>query len=554
MTQPGCVPALPDSVESRRSLARAMSWDRSLPEELVAQLWENPHELLASGEVLQDKPRCTVVRIDHGAGSWVLKYHNWGGLYPTARKTLRRAPAYQCWLDGRELAAQGLPTPLPRAVVERRIGPFGLCSYLLTDFIPGTSLYRLIRSDEPPADVAAELAEQVAGIWRQFEALRVSHNDLKPENFQVDDEGRVWLIDLEKMRHHKSLSAMLPKLREDAKRFLHPRLWHVAPDAAEIFRQRLLETTAAGQAALASRDDRHPLVQTVPVEPAMKNKLTVLIPCKDEVKNIRACIESVRDIADEILVADSGSTDGTLDVVRSLGDCRIIEREYINSADFKNWAIPQAEHPWVLVVDADERVTPDLAKEIQCILAGEPDQDGYRIERRTYFFGHLIKYGNCWSDSPLRLFRRECRYQVRNVHADVIVSSGKVGKTKSKFLHYTCWTIDAYMKTLNRYTTWSAQDMHKRGRRATILSTIVHAPWRFFHTYFLRLGFLDGWAGLQVSILSSCYICVKLAKLWEMDFALPQPDPEARTPSGSLKLFNPESAGPDSPSELKPAV
>ena len=100
----------------------------------------------------------------------------------------------------------------------------------------------------------------------------------------------------------------------------------------------------------------------------MTAKLTVLIPCKDERRNIRACIESVQAIADEMLIADSGSTDGTLDIVRDIGGCRIIEREYINSANFKNWAIPQAKHEWVLVVDADERVTPELADEIREVL------------------------------------------------------------------------------------------------------------------------------------------------------------------------------------------
>ena len=101
-------------------------------------------------------------------------------------------------------------------------------------------------------------------------------------------------------------------------------------------------------------------------------KLTVIIPCKNERLNIRPCIESVRAIADEVLVADSGSTDGTLEIVRSMGGCRVIEREYVHSGDFKNWAIPQAAHPWVLILDADERVTPLLATEIKQVLAASP--------------------------------------------------------------------------------------------------------------------------------------------------------------------------------------
>jgi len=108
----------------------------------------------------------------------------------------------------------------------------------------------------------------------------------------------------------------------------------------------------------------------------MPAKLTVLIPCRNEAANILACIESVRGVADEILVADSLSTDETLEIVRRTGCCRIIEREFVNHADFKNWAIPQAAHPWVLVVDADERMTAALAAEIREILnRDDPSKD-----------------------------------------------------------------------------------------------------------------------------------------------------------------------------------
>ena len=270
----------------------------------------------------------------------------------------------------------------------------------------------------------------------------------------------------------------------------------------------------------------------------MSQRLTVLIPCKDEAQNIRACVESVRAVADEIIVADSGSTDATLDIVRSIGGCRIVEREYINSANFKNWAIPQAKHPWVLVVDSDERVTFELAAEIRCVLTEGPKHDGYRIQRDNYFFGHPIRHGICHDDAPLRLFRRDYRYQERRVHADVVVPSGNVGRLDARFEHYTVWTVERYLKTLDRYTTWAAQDKFHSGKQATILGTLFRAPMKFFQSYVIHRGFLDGWAGLQVSILSACYVAIKEAKLWEYQHALPQPN-STQDSASSLRLFNP---------------
>jgi glycosyltransferase involved in cell wall biosynthesis len=246
-------------------------------------------------------------------------------------------------------------------------------------------------------------------------------------------------------------------------------------------------------------------------------QLTVIIPCKDEAHNIQACIESVRGLGDEILVADSGSTDGTLEIVNQMGGCRIIEREYVNSADFKNWAIPQATHPWVLIVDADERVTGELAAEIHSLLAGTPALDAYRMDRQNYFLGHRIKHSGWNSATVTRLFRRAvCRYTQRRVHADVEVASGKIGKLKGKFLHYTCHDLRRYIAKLNRYTTWSAQDMYEAGRRVGYLGLLLRPPARFWQFYIWRGGFLDGAAGLVVCMTMACYTVMKYAKLWEL--------------------------------------
>lgn len=255
----------------------------------------------------------------------------------------------------------------------------------------------------------------------------------------------------------------------------------------------------------------------------MSGKLTVLIPCKNERANIRACIESVRSVADEILVADSGSTDGTLEIARQHAS-RVIEREYVCSADFKNWAIPQASHDWVLVVDADERMTPELASEIRKVIQSQNPQDGYRVAFRTFFLGYELKHGGWSTGTSLRLFRRECRYQTVWVHADVIVPSGRVGKLKHRFLHYTYWSMEQYFEKFNRYTSHGARDMQARGRKASVLNMLFHPPTNFVKFYLLRGGFLDGVPGFLMSALSAYYSFVKHAKLWAKIHGYPQPE------------------------------
>lgn len=247
----------------------------------------------------------------------------------------------------------------------------------------------------------------------------------------------------------------------------------------------------------------------------MTLKLTVLIPCKDERLHIRSCIESVRTVADEILVADSGSKDGTLEIVRSLGGCRIIEREYINSADFKNWAIPQASHEWILVVDADERVTPELAREIRELLADRPLRPAYTVRRDNFFLGHPIRHCGWNTHRPVRLFRREgSRYQARRVHADVHVSTGLAGQLQQPLLHYTALDLDRFIAKQQRYAMWSALDAYDAGKRATWLKMFSHAPLRFLQLYLVRGGFLDGRAGLVVCGLMAYYTFIKDARLW----------------------------------------
>lgn len=262
-----------------------------------------------------------------------------------------------------------------------------------------------------------------------------------------------------------------------------------------------------------------------------RQRLTCLIPCKDERLNIRACIESFQSIADEILIADSGSTDGTLEIVQDVGGCRIVEREYRTSGDFKNWAIPQAENEWILLVDADERVTPELAEEIEAVLAA-PKHDGYWIFRDNHFMGHPVKHCGWNHDKVLRLFRRDLgRYEGPSDHGEVQISTGSVGKLKSRFLHYTVWTYDQLFKKFHRYTMLQAQQWYDQGKKPNLARLTLNPPFRFFRDYVLQLGFLDGLIGFQISMIAAFYCFTKQARLWALHYAKDQPDPEAERKS-----------------------
>lgn len=243
-------------------------------------------------------------------------------------------------------------------------------------------------------------------------------------------------------------------------------------------------------------------------------KLTVIIPCRNEEQMIRDCLESVK-WADEIFVVDSGSTDRTLDIAREYTS-RIVVHEYINSAAQKNWAIPQAAHEWIMVIDCDERATVELQTEIQALLAMEPACDGYEIYRKNTFFGKAVMHCGWERDKVLRLFRRDLgRYQDKHVHAEVIIK-GTVGVLRGKLEHHSYRSFDQYLEKFGRYTTWSALDLKRQGKRATFWRIFSRPVFRFFKMYIMRQGFRDGIAGLVLCWLAAFSVFMKYAKLWVM--------------------------------------
>jgi len=241
--------------------------------------------------------------------------------------------------------------------------------------------------------------------------------------------------------------------------------------------------------------------------------VTVIVLTFNEERNLDDCLKTVS-WADELFVVDSFSTDKTPEIVSRDG-IRFVQHEYVNSATQKNWAIPQATHPWILIVDADERVTPELRDEILKTLE-KPDADGYRIGRQNYFLGKKIRFSGWQNDTVLRLFRRDKgRYQDRHVHADIIID-GSVGALKSKFLHHTFESFDQYLKKYDRYTSWAARDRGKRTKRVRWDHLALRPLGRFLRHYILRLGILDGKEGFIISMMAAYSVFLKYAKLWEI--------------------------------------
>lgn len=245
----------------------------------------------------------------------------------------------------------------------------------------------------------------------------------------------------------------------------------------------------------------------------MHQKLTVIIPCFNEEINLPDALQSV-EWADEIIVVDSFSTDSTVKIATNFG-AKVLQHEFFNDTSQKNWTIPQAQHAWVMCMDADERVTPQLRDELLAFLEA-PDVKGLRLYRQNHFLGQPIRYCGWQDDSVLRVFPRdEGSYPDQLVHADARVD-GPVRACKAKLLHFTFRSFDQYMKKFSQYTAWAAIDRDQKTGRFVALPMMTRPLWRFFKQYILRLGFLDGTAGLVICTMSAFSVFLKYARIWEL--------------------------------------
>ena len=242
------------------------------------------------------------------------------------------------------------------------------------------------------------------------------------------------------------------------------------------------------------------------------NKLSVIVITKDEEKNISDCLQSV-DWADEIIVVDSESSDRTTDLAKKFTD-RVIIKKWEGYVPQKRYALSFAANEWVLSLDADERITPELKDEIVKLLPG--DNSGFKIKRKNFLMNKEITSCGWEKDYQLRLFKKDkTDLNERLVHEKFVIE-GKVGTLNSPMLHYTFSSFKEYFEKINNYTSLKAEELLSKKKKVGGWTIFSHTVSAFFAFFFIRRGFKDGVYGLIISLLHSVSTMMNYIKLWEL--------------------------------------
>ena len=248
----------------------------------------------------------------------------------------------------------------------------------------------------------------------------------------------------------------------------------------------------------------------------MRKTISAVLITHNEAENLPDCLASLQDWVDEIVVVDNHSSDDTVRIAQQHGAKVLQTPDWPGFGLQKNRALDLATCDWVLSIDADERVTPELMAEIQSILATEPMLKAYEIPRLSWYCGKFIRHAGWRPDFVLRLFERDsARFSDDLVH-ERVVPTGKVGQLKHALLHYSYRNFSQVLHKVNAYSSASAQQAFASGKRSSVAGALGHGAWAFFRTYVLRAGFLDGSHGLALSISNAQTSYYKYLKLWQM--------------------------------------
>lgn len=245
--------------------------------------------------------------------------------------------------------------------------------------------------------------------------------------------------------------------------------------------------------------------------------VTVVVLTKNEAGRIRDCLESAR-WADEVLVVDDESTDDTAAIARELG-ARVVTRKMDNEGRHRNWAHTQARNEWILSLDADERVTPELADEIAALFRAGTSDNLYTVPRRNYLGRRWIRHGGWYPSAQIKLFKRsDLKWEETTVHPRAFGTS--VGtQLRGDLIHFTYRDLRDCVDKMNRQTTLEAQKWVADGRRITLGKALWRTLDRFFRAYVSKRGYRDGFLGYVMAVMGGMYQFVSYAKYWELQTA-----------------------------------
>ena len=243
-------------------------------------------------------------------------------------------------------------------------------------------------------------------------------------------------------------------------------------------------------------------------------RVSAVLVCFDEEENVERCLQSLA-WADEIIVVDSFSQDRTVELSRKYTN-KIFQREWSGMVQQRAYAVSLAQNEWVFAIDADEVVTETLRDDVLTRLSeGKKQKNGYYVKRHSYYMGRWINHGGWYPDFKLRLFRKDKAYVGGENPHDKCFVQGRTAKLKGEMIHYPYKNISRQLRTIDTYSDIVSERFFKEKPAFPLVKMFVKPPVKFLETYIYKLGFLDGLPGFVISILSSYYVFMKYAKLWE---------------------------------------
>lgn len=247
--------------------------------------------------------------------------------------------------------------------------------------------------------------------------------------------------------------------------------------------------------------------------------LSAIVITRNEAHNLHDCLQSMQGLVDEIIVVDSQSTDNTIAIAQQHGAKISQPADWPGFGPQKNRALDLATCDWVFSIDADERVTPELAAEIKGLLQAASDDVAYQLPRLSWYCGKFIHHAGWQPDHVLRLFKRgTAKFSDDLVH-ERVVTQQRIGTLQNHLLHYSYLNFSQVLSKVDAYSTASAKQAYARGKRSSAAGALGHGAWAFFRTYVIRRGFLDGAHGLALSISNAETSYYKYLKLWQLQQA-----------------------------------